>query len=271
VRPGELTRVLRFASTGHHPRRREIATAYLRFRAQRALSRVFRRPFTHFSLLGRRVHFADTVSFAFLFWELFIEESYGGCVPPPKTIVDCGSNIGMSILFFKSLWPDAAITAIEASPAMVDMLSQNIAGLKDVTLVTKAVSGEYGSVQFYAGDNSLVGSTTALRGGGTAFTVESVPLSSLISGPVDLLKVDIEGSENGALAELAASGKMRQVRQMIIEYHHHLPGHDYRLSSFLNLLECGGFDYELGAVVPEDAGGVQDVLIRARRVDPAQT
>jgi FkbM family methyltransferase len=267
VRPGEFLRVLRFASTAQHPRRREIAVAYLNFRARRALAQLFRQPFTHFSLLGTRVHFADTTSFNFLFWELFIEESYGGGDTPPKTIVDCGSNIGMSIIFFKSLWPQAAITAIEASPAMVSLLSENIAGLTDVTLVAKAVGDQHGSVAFYAGDNSLVASTAALRGGGTAVTVETVPLSSLISGPVDLLKMDIEGSEIKALTELAASGKMRLVQRMLIEYHHHLPGHEHKLSSFLSLLECAGFDYEIEAVMPEDAGAVQDILIRARRVD----
>jgi FkbM family methyltransferase len=242
-----------------------VALAYVRFRLRRLLLEAIGRRFDHFSMLGRRLHFSDSASFQFLLWELFIEESYGDCEVVPKTIIDCGSNIGMSVLFFKTIWPDAAITAIEASPSMFALLAENLAGLPGVTLVSKAVSDHHGTVEFYSGGNTLIGSTHAARAGGAAVTVDAMPLSAFVTGPVDLLKVDIEGAEIDAVADLAASGKMSLVRRMFIEYHHHLPGEQQSLSSFLHCLESNGFDYEILAAPPHQPGAVQDILIRAKR------
>ncbi len=97
--------------------------------------------------------------------------------------------------------------------------------------------------------------------------MDAAPLSDFITGPIDLLKMDIEGSEIAALADLEASGRIQMVREMIIEYHHHLPGQEDKLSSFLDRLERSGFDYVLDASSPERIGGFQDILIRAIRND----
>src|SRR5438552_957163 len=88
-----------------------------------------------------------------------------------------------------------------------------------------------------------------------------------IDDSIDLLKTDIEGSEIDAFAELEASGKMPLIRQMFIEYHHHLPGEMPGLSSFLGRLERCGFDYELAACLPSRSGSFQDIFIRAKRND----
>ena len=258
-------RLLRFVLESEHPKRGQIAAAYLRLRVRDALSRRTERQPRSFSLLGTRMHFGDARMFSFLFRELFIEESYRGCEQPPDTIVDCGSNIGMSILLFKSLWPKSRITGIEASPEMFRFLKENVKQLHGVTVMNKAVSYRRGQMAFYTNPSSLNSSTNALRSGGEEIFVEAAPLSDFIAGSVDLLKIDIEGSEMGAFAELEASGRLPLIRQMFIEYHHHLPGESHRLSSFLERLERGGFDYELAAALPRRSGGFQDVLIRAKR------
>ncbi|PYX06771.1 MAG: hypothetical protein DMG88_17400 [Acidobacteria bacterium] len=261
---GVIAPALSFAVRGSHPKRVAIAAAYLHLRLRLALSR---RPLRRMSLLGTEVHFNDAHSFTFLFSELFFEEIYGGCEQPPATIIDCGSNIGMSILLFKSLWPKSKILGIEASPETFLLLKENVKTLHDVTIVNKAVSGRRGIVPFYSGPNSLLSSTNALRGGGTEISVEAVPLSDFIDDSIDLLKTDIEGSEIDAFAELEASGKMPLIRQMFIEYHHHLPGEMPGLSSFLGRLERCGFDYELAACLPSRSGSFQDIFIRAKRND----
>jgi len=207
----------------------------------------------------------DAPHFAFQLRELFIEEIYRGCEQPPATIVDCGSNIGMSILLFKSLWPQSSIIGIEASPETFALLKENVKDLCGVTVVNKAVGDQYGVIPFYSGPNSLLSSTNRLRGGGKETLVESAPLSQFITGSVDLLKIDVEGSEVAAFADLEASGKMPLIHQMFIEYHHHLPGEIHTLSSFLDRLERCGFDYEVAASLPRRSGDPQDVLIRAKR------
>jgi hypothetical protein len=41
-------------------------------------------------------------------------------------IFDCGSNIGMSVLFFKAVYPHARITAFEPDPGTYKVLNRNI-------------------------------------------------------------------------------------------------------------------------------------------------
>jgi hypothetical protein len=70
-----------------------------------------------------------------------------------------------------------------------------------------------------------------------------------VDGPVEFLKIDIEGAEERVLDELIESGKIEFVRQGIIEYHHRIPGKRSHLGAFLSKLESCGFDYQLSAVL----------------------
>jgi hypothetical protein len=77
--------------------------------------------------------------------------------------------------------------------------------------------------------------------------VEAVRLSEFVREEVDFLKMDIEGAEAEVLEELAEADKLRLVREMVIEYHHHIdPGEDH-LGATLRLLEQNGFGYEIAA------------------------
>jgi FkbM family methyltransferase len=173
----------------------------------------------------------------------------------------------MSIVLFKSLWPTCKILGVEASPEIFAMLEQNVLGLSDVTLLNLAVSDRRGQITFYSSPGSLTGSTNSLRGGIEGTSVEAVPISELITGPVNLLKVDIEGSEIAAFAELEESGKMPLIGQMFIEYHHHISGEADSLAAFLQRLDRCGFAYEVAAALPDSFGLMQDVLIRAKRME----
>jgi len=182
-------------------------------------------------------------------------------------VVECGSNIGVSILFFKSLWPDANITGIEDCPDTFALPKKNVIKLPGGTLINKAIIDRHQVVRFYSSEISVLGSSNPLRGGGESHSVEASPMSEFIAGYVDLLNVDIEGSEIAAFAELEASGKMPLIRQMFIEYHHHLPGETNRLSTFWGRLERCGFDYDLRAALPKCSGDFQDIVIGATRRD----
>src|SRR5439155_25666101 len=59
----------------------------------------------------------------------------------PQVIVDCGSHIGLSVLYFKMISPASRITAIEANPENFELLRKNVEvnGLADVTLVQGAL------------------------------------------------------------------------------------------------------------------------------------
>ena len=66
-------------------------------------------------------------------------------VPEPH-IVDCGSNIGMAVLFFKALYPRASITAFEPENATFQQLRVSVERnmLSEVTLINAAVGEKTG-------------------------------------------------------------------------------------------------------------------------------
>ena len=89
--------------------------------------------------------------------------------------------------------------------------------------------------------------------------------SKFIDETVDFLKLDIEGAELEVLEELAAFGKLNYVRQMVIEFHHHIKCGDDRMSHLLKLLEEHGFGYHVRAPFhrPIHLGSFQDIMVRA--------
>jgi hypothetical protein len=48
--------------------------------------------------------------------------------------------------------------------------------------------------------------------------------------------------------ELADSGKLRYVRRLHLEYHHHIDATADKLSSMLRLIEDNGFGYQLRSI-----------------------
>lgn len=73
------------------------------------------------------IRYSSVGQLRILFREIFIEPSYFFRTERPHPlIVDCGSNIGMSVIFFKLLYPDARVLAFEPDPAPFELLEQNI-------------------------------------------------------------------------------------------------------------------------------------------------
>ncbi len=231
-----------------------------------------------FSLWGMKFEFTDFAVFRHLFEELFISRIY--TVPlslQSPVILDCGSNIGMSIAFFKLAYPGSSITGFEPDPVNFRCLQANTRRhFSDVIVHEKALSDRVGFTRlFSAGDGK--GSTTKtlfkdLLGNADSQTneVSVVRLSEYIGGPVDLLKLDVEGAETLVLHDLLESGKLSMIRTCIIEFHDIRRDPDHVLSSFLKNLEEQGFIYTLAAE-PHlkneyiDISAIQHVLIYATR------
>src|SRR5262245_12859403 len=69
--------------------------------------------------------------------EIFVSSLYRfQATSATPVILDCGSNIGVSVLFFKSLHPGARITAFEPSPTSFPLLERNVRenGLSGVSM-----------------------------------------------------------------------------------------------------------------------------------------
>jgi FkbM family methyltransferase len=198
-------------------------------------------PFTEHSvqLLGRPFMITDSRSFFFSYREIFVEEIYrfNASRPAPR-IIDCGSNYGTSIVYFKSLYPRARITGIEADPKIFELLKGNTAHL-NVDLRNIAVSNNNEPLQFFADGKDGGRTAHPLEAPKATVRVEAITLDQLIDGPVDFLKIDIEGSE---VDSIEACTKLSQVDQLFIEYHsfHDTP---QTLGRMLDKLAAEGFRY----------------------------
>lgn len=221
-------------------------------------------------VMGMKIYTFTLGRLVYLLEEIFLEWDY--VFTPagnPPVIIDCGSNIGISILFFKKLFPAARIIGFEPDKKTFELLSRNVAenNLSDVRLHNAAVSSYNGEVTFF--DNpedpgSLMMSVHSERMSGRSRQVPCVRLSEFLTEPVDMLKMDIEGAETLVMPELVASGVLQNVKLLTMEYHHHL-GPDDQLSKMLQLLEENSFGYDVGAKVPDPPRTFQDILLRTYR------
>jgi FkbM family methyltransferase len=76
---------------------------------------------------GSVTHFASPFWFLHSVQEIFIDEVYK--FAPERTdptIIDCGANIGLSAIYFKTHWPDAKLIAFEPDPSVFDLLQKNV-------------------------------------------------------------------------------------------------------------------------------------------------
>jgi FkbM family methyltransferase len=165
-------------------------------------------------------------------------------------IVDGGSNIGMSILFFKFLYPEATIIGFEPDERAYALLKRNIDsnGLTGVQVHQVALGMEDSTVDFFVDPEepgALTTSTFRNQMPNKKTTVQQVRLSPFINKKVDLLKLDVEGAEGAVLKDLVSTGAISNIDQMIVEYDHHIDEDRDKLGEFLSQLEESGFGYQI--------------------------
>lgn len=202
-------------------------------------------------IAGYKVRYCHYDTLAYLFRELFLNQEYGFITDNERPlIIDCGSNIGMSVLYFKARYPEAEILAFEPDEDAFACLKENVSfnALKGVSVNKKAVSGREGPVDFWraAEKPGGLGNTIYANPLKGKVQAESTRLSRYVDRKVDFLKLDVEGAELEVIKDLAETGKLRMVEQILIEYHLHMPGVDAALSKLLRILETAGFGYQLG-------------------------
>lgn len=208
----------------------------------------------------------------YLFNDVFVTENYYfKSSSDSPVIIDCGANIGMSLIYFKRLYPNAKVLAFEANPSVFKLLSQNIIAndFKDVQPYNFALFDEETVISFFVGDDlgSLVGSIQRGRDGSKELKVPTTRLSQYIRalGKVNIVKMDVEGAEGKIIDDLVSASVLGLVNEYIIEYHHNIKGSDSKFSSFLKIFEDHGYQYNMRAGF-DQLDSFQDIIVHFYKV-----
>lgn len=183
----------------------------------------------------------------------FLGEYHFQAQSQTPSILDCGANIGLATFYFKRLYPLARIQAFEADPLTASVLLRNVRqnALPGVAVHNLLLAGDEGERVFYIEDGvpgSLRMSANPERPHHPRpIVVKQGRLSQFIDGPVDLLKLDVEGCEWEVLTDLRTTRKIDHVRRMVVEYHHGTASGPSRLAGFLAQIEEEGFEYRITA------------------------
>jgi FkbM family methyltransferase len=195
--------------------------------------------------LGKPLFIHDIASFYLGEAELFKSEMYkfkAKCKNP--FIIDCGSNLGMSIIYFKELYPEASIVAFEADEYIFGFLEKNMRSFEyeNVQLINKAVWNCEDTLSFLV-EGGAGGRLEMEKTTGTYKKVNCTGLKKYLVGrKVDFLKIDIEGSEYKVIKD--CENELNNIDYIFIEYHS-FANQEQNLHKILDIVSKAGFKYHI--------------------------
>ena len=185
--------------------------------------------------------YPDSLSFIWQYKDIMVDKVYKFKSTTDKpVIIDCGANIGMSVIWLKKTYPTANILAFEADNKIFQFLNKNIErniGFLNVSIFNKAVWINSEGVSFFS-----EGADAGHIDDSANNNIPSIRLKDVLSKfeYIDLLKIDIEGAETEVLVDL--DDELKKVKNIFVEYHS-ISNKTQDLSKILSLFEFYGFKY----------------------------
>lgn len=192
------------------------------------------------SLFETEFELVDSASFLFMYREIFIQQIYRFQAQSQNPlIIDGGANIGLSLLYFKQLYPDSRIIAFEPDIQVFHTLKRNVNNfnLLNIELVNKAIWNSETELEFMS-EGADGGRILNIEAGTTTYKVSTIRLCHYLNEPVDFLKLDIEGAETEVIQD--CQDLLFNVRNLFIEYHSFV-GKPQTLPTIINILSNVGF------------------------------
>jgi FkbM family methyltransferase len=162
----------------------------------------------------------------------------------PKTILDLGGNIGCSSIYFANRWPHANVYAVEPFQQNYELLQFNTANYANIRVARAAATCNPGRMSLALPQAGFWGvqvieSPSSAR---LADSVQGKTICDLMDDAgfdrVDLLKMDIEGSELGLFRENAEQW-LRRTRVLVVELHDWIrPGCSWHFERALGTRQC---------------------------------
>ena len=140
-----------------------------------------------------------------IFGQVFIDRQYQYPVNfEPKTIIDAGANIGLSALYFAHRFPQASVVALEPDKNNFDIAVQNTNACSRIKILNKGIWDKNTFLEII--DSTVTNDAFMVKESQvpTANSIEATDINSIVEqegwNSIDILKIDIEGSEKELFA-----------------------------------------------------------------------
>jgi FkbM family methyltransferase len=172
------------------------------------------------------VHLRLRTSDVWLCQQILVDAQYdSGLSLRPRVIVDGGANIGLASIFFANKYPEARIIAVEPEQSNFEMLQKNVSSYSNILPIRAALwtknQNLYGSAAVPGHHAYQVREQRVSERDSTCNSVRGLSLQGLMADfgiqHIDMLKVDIEGSEKEVFHDSA--GWIGHVGMIAIEIH----------------------------------------------------
>lgn len=157
-----------------------------------------------------------------IFEQIFIRGDYDIEIPfIPEVIVDAGAYIGLFAVVMKNRFPAAKVICVEPDKDNCKLLTKNLAYYSNIEIVNAGLRNSDTRLnvvdKYRLGHSALVVEEDAANGEVPAISMDSLLKNYGISR-VDVLKIDIEGSEE-SLFQKNYEQWLPKVRMIVIELH----------------------------------------------------
>jgi FkbM family methyltransferase len=217
---------------------RNMIKVLVRSRSLRFTADMVRQPLTsslaRLRWSGRDVFYRSGTADPFVLYQVLIKSGKKAeyYVPPalrPKIILDIGSNIGASIIYFHRQFPDAKIFGFEPHPDTFRILKENVGRLRGITIFNYGLGATHQRIAVRADEVNFGAFDTRGRFKDRGYPAAPVEceirrlddvLGEIGIAQVDLIKIDCEGAEADVFSTLPDE-ILNQCQWIVGEFHDH--------------------------------------------------
>ena len=161
-----------------------------------------------------------------VFASVFLQNQYNVDIPfEPATILDLGANIGLSALYFAARFPNAQIVGLEPDKENFEIAVRNTEAYKNIQLINKGVWNKKSFIDIVDANSRKDAFMVVETSSPSAASIEAVSINDIMQQQhwktIDILKIDIEGSEKELFAENFQSW-LPHAKLIFVEVHDHM-------------------------------------------------
>lgn len=161
-----------------------------------------------------------------VFASVFLQNQYD--VPinfEPASIVDLGANIGLSAIYFAERFPNAQIVGLEPDKENFEIAQRNTESYKNIELFNKGVWNKEAYIDIVDANSRKDAFMVVETASPTSASIEAVSIGHIMQQQewktIDILKIDIEGSEKELFAENIEPW-LPYAKLIFVEVHDHM-------------------------------------------------